>query len=118
VALNPSSQNKELAAELLAAFTDSEIRKKSIFQDISIMLQYGRQLDHIEVPSIFHNYTELDRFESHKLYRELLEKSDRNIEFQGRAEIGYLFEEYMNGKRTATSAADEIIQRLDMIKYE
>ncbi|MDF2589502.1 MAG: hypothetical protein K0S41_3343 [Anaerocolumna sp.] len=119
VALNPSSPNKELAAELLATFTDSEIRKKSIFQEIGMQIQYNSsQLDSIEIPNIFNIYNELDRFDSFTLYKELLKQSYRNINYEGAAEFGYLFEEYMNGKRTAKSAADEIIQRLNMMKYE
>jgi hypothetical protein len=119
VALNPSSPNKELAAELLATFTDFEIRKKSIFQEIGMQTKYSAgRFDSIEIPNIFHDYTELDSFDSFSLYKKMLEQSYRNINFEGAVEIGYLFEDYMNGKRTAKSAADEIIQRLNMIKYE
>jgi ABC-type glycerol-3-phosphate transport system substrate-binding protein len=118
ISLNPSSQNKDLAVELLAAFTDSEIRKKSIFQEIGSQMQFNVTPDFFEVPNIFNYYSELDQFKSHQLYRALLKKSYRDIRIQGYAEIGYLFEDFMNGKRTAQSAADEIIQRLDMIKYE
>jgi ABC-type glycerol-3-phosphate transport system substrate-binding protein len=118
ISLNPSSPNKELAAEFLSAFTDSEIRKKSVIQDLSAQIQISNQSGAYEIPNIFYEYTELDRFQSHKLFRELLEKSNRDISFQGAAEIGDLFEDFMNGKRTAKSAADEIIQRLNMIKYE